>query len=124
MKFNAMEYLTDTVLELMTKYDIRIETNYIVDLNILEVYIDDKATGKNKICIDGADCCDEAFRLGKPQIEIAMFKLSEYLENMYGKKEPEIKIVANFSCPNCGASIETGSKNCSYCGTHFSYIGG
>ena len=98
-----MEYLTNTVLELMKRFDVRIETKYIDDLNMLEVYIEDKETGKNKIVIYGSDCYDEAVRLGKPQIEIAMCKLYEYLKNMYDKKEPEVKIVANFSCPNCGA---------------------
>ena len=133
MKFNIrrkephefeVEYLSKIVTELMTKFDVRIETTYITDLNILEVYIDDRETGKNKISIYGDDCCDDSVRLGRPPIEIAMLRLYDYLENIYGKKEPETNVVANFSCPNCGASVDIGSNHCGYCGTHFSYVGG
>jgi hypothetical protein len=91
----------------------------------MNYHIKENSTGeKNLIRIDGADCY---FVPGKTMLEVCLEQLYSYLKNIYEITEESNQgktIVANFNCPNCGASVEIGSKICDYCGTHFNYIGG
>ena len=124
---SEIQYHEEILKEFEKIFNIKIRSNYLSDINMMEYHINDSKTGKNKVIFDGCDCYFEAVTSARTMIEVSLQSLFNYLKNTYGSQaEPETSenIIATFNCPNCGASVEIGSKICPYCHTHFTYLGG
>lgn len=122
---SEIQYHEEILKEFEKIFNLSIRANYVSDINMMEYYINDSKTGKNKIMISGTDCYFEAITSSRTMIEVSLQSLLNYLKNTYGiQEEPETSanIIATFNCPNCGASVDTGSKVCRFCGTNFTYL--
>lgn len=127
-KESEIQYHEEILQEFEKIFNIKIRSAYDNESNIMNYHIRENSTGeKNIIRIRGEDCYFDSKFMGKTMLEVCLEQLYNYLRNIYERieeSEPDKTIVADFNCPNCGASVEIGSKICPYCNTHFTYLGG
>lgn len=125
---SEIQYHEEILQEFEKIFNIKIRSVYDNDSNIMNYHIVENSTGeKNIIRIRGEDCYYDSKFMGKTMLEVCLEQLYNYLRNIFEiieESESDKNIVADFSCPNCGASVEIGSKICPYCHTHFTYLGG
>lgn len=127
-KESEMQYHEEILKDFEKIFNIKIRSVYDNDSDIMNYHIRENSTGEeNIIRIKGTDCYFDSKFMGNTMIEVCLEQLYKYLRNIYEmieESEPDKNIVADFNCPNCGASVEIGSKICPYCHTHFTYLGG
>ena len=125
---SEMEYHEEILKDFEKIFNIKIRSVYDNESNIMNYHIKENSTGeKNIIRIKGEDCYFDLKFMGKTTLEVCLEQLYNYLRDIFEiieESELNKNIVADFNCPNCGASVEIGSKICPYCHTHFTYLGG
>lgn len=125
---SEMQYHEEILKDFEKIFNIKIRSAYDNGFDIMNYHIIENSTGEeNIIRIKRADCYFASEFMENTMIEVCLGQLYNYLKNIFERieeSEPDKTIVADFSCPNCGASVEIGSKICPYCHTHFTYLGG
>lgn len=123
---SEMQYHEEILKDFEKIFNIKIRSVYDNNSNIMNYHIRENSTGEeNIIRIKGADCYFDSKFTGNTMLEVCLEQLYNYLRNIYEimeESEPDKTIVADFNCPNCGASLEPKQKVCKYCRTYFNWL--